>query len=62
MIEKNLKAKGVETLYETPAVQLIRKGDKGKVTGVIAKGKDGYVRIDAKKGVILCTSCYVNNP
>ena len=62
MIEKNVKAKGVEMLYETPAVQLIRKGGKGKVTGVIAKGKEGYIRIDARKGVIICTGCYVNNP
>ena len=61
LIEKNVKARGVEILYETPAVQLIRKGKKGKVTGLVAKGKDGYVQLDAAKGVIVCTGGYANN-
>lgn len=61
MLEKYVKAKGVEILYETPAVQLIRKDKKSKVTGLVAKGKDGYVQVDAVKGVILSTGCYVNN-
>lgn len=61
MLEKYVKAKGVEILYETPAVQLIRKDKKSKVTGLVAQGKDGYVQVDAAKGVILSTGCYVNN-
>ncbi|HNY66818.1 MAG TPA: FAD-dependent oxidoreductase [Deltaproteobacteria bacterium] len=61
MLEKYVKAKGVEIMYQTPAAQLIRKNKKSKVTGVIAKGKDGYIQVDAAKGVILCTGCYVNN-
>ena len=61
MLEKYIKAKGVEILYETPAVQLIRKDKKSRVTGVIAKGKDGYVQVDAAKGVIICTGCYGSN-
>ncbi len=62
LLETNVKALGVEIMYETPAVQLLRPGNTGRVTGVIAKGKDGYVQIDATKGVIVCTGGYTNNP
>ncbi|MDD4242240.1 MAG: FAD-dependent oxidoreductase [Smithellaceae bacterium] len=61
MLEKYVKAKGVEILYETPAVQLIRKNNKGKVTGLVAKGSDGYIQVNTARGVILCTGGYVNN-
>ena len=39
---------GVEIFYSTPAEQLVT-GDGGKVTGVIAKGKDGHVQFNASK-------------
>lgn len=46
---------GAQYLYETPAIQLIAD-DKGAVTGVIGQAKDdSYVRVNAAKGVILCT-------
>ncbi|MEA1960555.1 MAG: FAD-dependent oxidoreductase [Bacillota bacterium] len=55
------KEMGVEMLFETPLVQLIRK-DKGRVTGVIAKNAKGeYMRINTSKGVILCTGGYARN-
>jgi fumarate reductase flavoprotein subunit len=60
-LEKKCKALGVEILYETPAAQLIRKDRRSRVTGVIAKGKEGYVRVDATKGVIVCTGGYGSN-
>ncbi|MDR0513856.1 MAG: FAD-dependent oxidoreductase [Coriobacteriaceae bacterium] len=50
---------GVEILYSTPAVQLVVEG--GAVTAVIAKGPQGYIRLNAKKGVILATGDYQNN-
>lgn len=62
ILEKNVKAKNVEILYSTPAVQLIRPDAKGKVTGVIAKGADGYIQVDAAKAVILCAGDYGGNP
>lgn len=50
---------GVDFKFELPAVQLVRKENKDRVTGVIAKNKDGqYVKINAKKGVILCAGDY----
>jgi fumarate reductase flavoprotein subunit len=61
LLEKNVKEKGVDILYETPAAQLLRDSGSGKVTGVIAKGKDGYIQVDATKGVIICTGGYSNN-
>ena len=45
--------------YETPAVQLVL--EDGKVTGVIAKNDEGYVRINADKGVVLATGGYEFN-
>ncbi|PKO14921.1 MAG: FAD-binding dehydrogenase [Chloroflexi bacterium HGW-Chloroflexi-10] len=61
LIEKNAKAAGAEFLYETPAVQLLREEENGRVVGVIAENLDGYLRIDAK-AVIICTGGYENNP
>lgn len=46
---------GARYLYETPAVQLITD-NSGAVTGVVGEAKDGsYVRVNAAKGVVLCT-------
>jgi len=50
----------LETYYSTPAVQLVT--EVGRVTGVIAKNKDGkYIRFNASKAVILATGDYTNN-
>ena len=50
---------GCEIHYETPGVQLIRPNNEGRVTGVIAKDKDGsYIKFKASKGVILCSGDY----
>ena len=61
VIEKQLLDSGVEILYSTQAVQLIQTQQAGKVTGVIAKNEDGYLQVDAAKGVILCTGGYGSN-
>lgn len=50
---------GVEIFYNTPAEQLVKDGDK--VTGVIAKGEEGYVQFNAEKGVIVATGDYQND-
>ncbi len=44
---------GVEYCFNCPGQQLIK--ENGRVTGVIAKGPDGYVKLLASKGVILAT-------
>ena len=48
--------------YSTPGVQLVRP-EGGRVEGVIAKTPDGsYIRLNAKKGVILATGGFDANP
>lgn len=53
------KAHGVDFRFTCPLVKLVC--EDGKVTGAIAKGSDGYVRINASKGVIVCTGGYARN-
>lgn len=54
------KNSNLETFYNTPAVQIVKDGDR--VTGVIAKDESGkYVQFNGKKGVILATGDYQNN-
>jgi len=61
-LETNAKKAGVDIRFNTPAVRLVRE-DKGRVTGVIAESKDGsYIKFNARKGVILCTGGYENDP
>jgi fumarate reductase flavoprotein subunit len=58
MLVNNARARGVEFRFETPAVQLLRKG-KGRVTGVIARNKAGdYLQFNAGRAVVLCTGDY----
>ncbi len=57
------KKNGVDVRFNTPAVQLIRSDNKGRVTGIIAKNKDGsYTRFNVTKGVVLCAGDYGNDP
>lgn len=51
---------GVEWHYQQTAT-VLTQDDSGKVTGVIAKGTDGYVKYVASKGVILCTGDFGAN-
>lgn len=51
---------GVEIFYSHEAKQLVQD-NSGKVTGVIAKGKDGNVQFNATKGVIVATGDYQND-
>ena len=59
--EKELKAKGVNIMYRTPAVQLIREKNNGRVTGLIVGRRGNYTRINAKKGVIIATGGFSAN-
>ena len=57
----NALKKGVIIRFRTRAEQLLRKG-KGRVTGVMARNKEGYyLRFNASKAVVLCTGDYGNN-
>lgn len=61
-LEAECQKRGVEFLYKTPAVQLIRKDKKGRVSGVIGKAADGsYLQVNGSKGIIVCTGGYGSN-
>lgn len=51
---------GAEFFYNTPGVQLVQDSD-GKVTGVIGKTDDGYIKFNANKAVIIAAGDYQNN-
>lgn len=48
-----VEKRGIEVLYETAARSLI-VNSKGKVCGVIAKGSEGFIQIDAKNVILSC--------
>lgn len=54
--EKN----GATFRWNTELVELVQDED-GAVTGAIAKGPDGYVQINASKGMVVCTGGYARN-
>lgn len=51
---------GGEIRFSTPAQQLIQD-ESGRVTGVVAEGENGFIQINASKGVIVCTGGYGAN-
>lgn len=60
MMIDNAVEHGADVRYNTPACQLVA-GSDGAVSGVVAKGANGYVRFKASKGVVLATGGYDNN-
>lgn len=61
VLVKRAKELGVNILYETPLQQLV-KDKKGRVTAAIAKNaQNEYIRINASKGIVLCTGGYARN-
>lgn len=59
-LQKQITDAGAEVLFNTPVVQLVM--EEGKVTGAVAKTKDGYVKYQTSKGVVLATGGYEFNP
>ena len=53
--------RGVEIMYETPAVDLITN-DAGEVIGAYAEQNGNRIAIKANKGVILCSGSYNASP
>ncbi len=59
---KKTIAQGTDWYYETSAVLLTQDSD-GAVTGAIVQDKDKkYIRFNARKGVIVATGGFANNP
>ena len=57
---KQAQKEGVDVFFRTPAQQLVV--ENGRVTGVIAKDSQGYVRFNARKAVVVGTGDYQNDP
>jgi succinate dehydrogenase/fumarate reductase flavoprotein subunit len=55
-----VQEKGGKVFWSTPAVQLTTDSS-GAVTGAIGEGLDGYVKVTASKGVIICTGGFGTN-
>lgn len=58
MMAETGRQTGLEIRTCTRGVRLVRPGKRGRVTGLIAENDGGYVRFNARKGVILCTGDY----
>lgn len=54
------ESKGVEFRFNTPMIKLVQD-ESGAVTGAIAEGPDGYIKINASKGTVVCTGGYARN-
>ena len=53
MLAEEAQAAGAEMKFNSPAVQLVREGDR--VSAVIIEDSEGYKKINAQNGVILAT-------
>lgn len=60
LIEPNVAARKIETLFETPAVTLVRRGTE--IVGVAAEQKGKRIHIKANRAVILACGGFENNP
>lgn len=61
-VESQCKKLGGEFHYNTGCERILREGNDGRVTGVIAKGQDGdYIRFNGRKAVILAAGGYTEN-
>lgn len=59
---KAAESRGIEVLYETPAVSLVQDPFTKEVSGVIARQADGTeIAIRSEKGVLLACGGYENN-
>ncbi|MFB3886507.1 MAG: FAD-dependent oxidoreductase [Thermodesulfobacteriota bacterium] len=60
LLIRNVTARKIEALYETPAVKLIT-GDQGGVIGVEASCRENRMKIKARRGVILASGGFGAN-
>lgn len=61
VLSEYIAGKGTPVDYGHDLVKLVRE-ENGPVTGAIFETKDGYVQVNAAKGVILATGGYPANP
>ena len=61
LFEKHINEAGYEVTYGHLLAKLVRE-EGGRVTGAVFETDGGYVRIDARKAVLLTTGGYAANP
>lgn len=61
LLRKEADRLGVETRLSTPATRLIRNGE-GRIIGVWAAQGNKALAIGARRGVVVCTGGFSNNP
>jgi fumarate reductase flavoprotein subunit len=61
ILKKEAVRLGVETIMETPATRLVRNA-KGRIIGVKANQGKKELTIGARRGVVICTGGFSNNP
>lgn len=63
ILHEYLVGKGKDISFKHKLVKLVREGENsGRVTGAIFETDNGYVQINANKGVLLTTGGYAGNP
>jgi succinate dehydrogenase/fumarate reductase flavoprotein subunit len=54
-MKAQLKKRGIEVLFETPASELIQDSETREIIGIYAINQEKKIAIKARKGVVLCT-------
>lgn len=60
-IVKHTQDNGADWLFETTGI-VLTQNENGDVTGLIAQGKDGYIQLNAAKGVVLAAGDFIGDP
>lgn len=60
-IVKHTQENGADWLFETTGI-VLTQNENGDVTGLIAQGKDGYIQLNAAKGVVLAAGDFIGDP
>jgi succinate dehydrogenase/fumarate reductase flavoprotein subunit len=59
---EQVRSRGIEVRVQTRALQLVQEHSGGPVHGVIAEHDGKQIRIHARRGVVLATGGFENNP
>jgi fumarate reductase flavoprotein subunit len=60
VVKEDCEKKGIQFLYETPAIELLTRPD-GRVVGAITDKRGKKIYIKAKKGIVIATGGFCHN-
>jgi succinate dehydrogenase/fumarate reductase flavoprotein subunit len=61
-LARSVSERGIEVLLDTPGERLVQDPPSGAVVGVVARHGSASLRIRARRGVVLATGGFENNP